>query len=305
MKKMKKFISIILCLTMVFSLTSTAFAASTKSVPMGDATSAAKQAFEYLTQEQQAAFLSQIETLALSGDTSLTDFHKTYVDANYSFNRSTATPSIQARAAADIAGQLQALNLPAAVYYGLLAFSTALGVPVGNVVDVVIGLGLAVIIVANWDAISGVWQDIVDIFVDAFGSTVMSAFYYLQGLVGVYTVTVSGSTITINGTDYVCDEDAESVALSMSRNGHTYYPAYRTNNTVLVCPVDIPRKAALEIMRLNHSRAGVFTVQSNYARSLCQSLGGGIRGPEGEFASGYWMHYHSLNYPSAHCWFIS
>ncbi len=305
MKNMKKFISIILCLIMVFSLTSTAFAANTKPVPTGDVTSTAKQAFEYLNQEQQAAFLRQIEALAWSGDTSLTDFHKTHVDPNYSFNRSTATTPIQTRAAVDIAGQLQALNLPSAVYYGLLAFSTALGVPMGNVVDVVIGLGLAAIIVSNWEAISGVWQDIVDIFVDAFGSTVMSAFYYLQGLVGVYTVTISGSTITVNGKDYVCDEDAETVALSMSRNGHTYYPAYRTNNTVLVCPEDIPRKAALEIMRLNHSRAGVFTIQSNYAQSLCQTLGGGIRGPEGEFASGYWMHYHSIKYPYAHCWYIS
>lgn len=105
--------------------------------------------------------------------------------------------------------------------------------------------------------------NIIDIFVDAFGSIVMSAFYYLQGLVDAYTVAISGSTITINGKDYVCDTDAETVALSMSRNGHTYYPAYRTNNTVLVCPEDIPRKAALDIMRLNNSRAGVFTIQSS------------------------------------------
>ncbi|WP_427340960.1 hypothetical protein, partial [Caloranaerobacter sp. DY30410] len=45
-----------------------------------------------------------------------------------------------------IASQLAALNLPAAVEYGLLAFASALGVLVGNVVDVVNGLGLAVVI---------------------------------------------------------------------------------------------------------------------------------------------------------------
>ena len=78
----------------------------------------------------------------------------------------------------------------------------------------------------------------------------------------------------------------------------------RKANTVLVCPIDIPRNAALAIMKLNSSRAGVFTVKSNYASSLCQTLGGGVRGPEGEYASGYWYHYHSNNYPSAHCWFI-
>ena len=137
---MKKLISIILCLTMIFSFTVTAFASEASPVSTDDATEAAKQAFEYLTQEQQAIFLSQIENLALSGDTSLTDFHKTYVDPSYSFSCSSTASPVQARAAADIAGQLQGLNLPSAVYYGLLAFSTALGVPVGNVVDVVIGL---------------------------------------------------------------------------------------------------------------------------------------------------------------------
>lgn len=301
---------------MVFTLSTPVFAANTHltaneyeisstDYQLAVITDSAKQAFDFLTPAQQEVFLRQIENLAWNGDTRLVEFHKTYVDPTYNYDPTTAVPPIQTRAAVDVAGQLQALNLPAAVYYGLLAFATSLGVPVGNVVDVVIGLGLAAIIVANWDSIKDVWQDIIDIFVDAFGSVVMDAFYYLQGLVGIYTVSVSGSTITINGEKYKCDTDAETIALSMKSNGHTYYPAYRTNNTVLVCPTDIPRNAALAIMRLNNSRAGVFTIQANYASSLCQSLGGGIRGPEGEVASGFWMHYHSLNYPSAHCWFIS
>lgn len=302
---MKKIISIVLCFVLAFSVSTTAFAADYRANTSNDIESMARQVFEYLTPEQQTEFLQQIEMLASCGDTTLVDFHKEYVDSSYRYTYSKQSRLMQASVSSDVASQLQALNLPSAVYYGLLAFSTALGVPVGNVVDVVVGLGLAAIIIANWDSISSVWQDIVDIFVDAFGSTVMSAFYYLQGLVGVYTVNVSGATITINGTNYVCNEDAEVVALSMQRNGHTYYPAYRSNNTVLVCPVDIPRKAALEIMKLNHSRAGVLSVNSSNARSLCTSLGGGIRGPEGELASGYWMHYHSLNYSSAHCWFIN
>lgn len=69
--------------------------------------------------------------------------------------------------------------------------------------------------------------------------------------------------------------------------------------------MDIPREVALAIMRLNSSRTGVFTIQNNYAQRLCQSLSGGVRGLEGEIASGYCMQYHSRNYPSAHCWHIS
>lgn len=317
-RNMKKLLSIILSLVMIFSLATPALAESTNSSispldelsltdgqSIGNANESAKEVFENLTAEQQVQFISQIETLAEYGDKSLVEFHKTYVDPDYEYNAATDLSPVQVMAAADIAGQLQALNLPSAVYYSLLAFATALGVPVGNVVDVVIGVGLAAVIVANWDAIKNVWNDIVNIFVNAFGSYVMDAFYYLQGLVGIYTVTSSGTTITINGEKYKCDTVAEDVALSMRSKGHKYYPAVRKNNNVFVAPKDIPRGAALAILKLNNSYKGVFTAQSNYASSLCNSLGGGIRGPEGEVSSGYWMHYHSKNYPKAHCWFIN
>lgn len=184
---MKKIISLFMTLVMMFTFTVPAFSANTtqfdgSSVTFTDdeiatAQNSAKQAFEYLTPEQQDQFLRQIETLAWNGDTSLVEFHRAYVDPGYNYDPTTAEPPIQTRAV-DVAGQLQALNLPSAVYYGLLAFATSLGVPVGNVVDVVIGLGLGAIIIANWDAIKDVWDDIVDIFVNAFGSFVMDAFYY-------------------------------------------------------------------------------------------------------------------------------
>lgn len=314
-----KLLSIILTVTMLLTLTAPAFATALPledviSVSLSteehsldvDTNSAAKNVFTSLTSAQQKEFLIQIEALAYQGDTRLVEYHRMYVDPSYEFEIDESFPQMIAVAATDIARQLQALNLPNEVYYGLLALATALGVPVGNVVDLVISLGLTAIVVANWDAIKDVWSDIVNIFTNAFGSFVLDAFYYIQGLVGVYTVSVSGSTITINGKDYECEEEAEYVVASMKKNNHTYYPAYRDSihNTVLVAPIDIPRKAALEIMRLNSSYAGVFTIADNYALSLCKTLGD-PRGPEGESKSGYWMHYHSRNYPSAHCWFIS
>lgn len=307
---MRRFVALMLSLILCLSMGIQAFAVENNPGTQNaiseteDMYVAAQQAYDYLTDEQKEIFITQITLLALAGDSSLVEFHQTYVDPSYEFNPEdyAAVPNVVN--AASVAGQLQALNLPAAVYYGLLAFATSLGVPVGNVVDLVIGLGLGIIIVANWDAISSVWNDIIDIFVDAFGSVVMDAFYYLQGLVGVYTVSSSGAVITINGEDYRCDTKAEEIALTMKSNGHSYYPAYRSGGFVWVCPVDIPRKAALAIMKLNSSYSGVFTVQNNYAYSLCQSLGGTIRGPEGETSSGYWLHYHSSNYPNAHCWFI-
>lgn len=328
---MKRFIALLLSATMMFSLSSQAFAASIEPEDVTTAVSidesdiqtwkemsevevrdAANKMFDYLTPEQQEVYIFLIESLAIDGDYSLVKFHQKYVDPNYHFELSALSGSsdsideVALYNAANIGAQLQALNLPDVVYNGLMALAAALAVPVGNVVDVVIGLGLGAIIIANWDAISSKWNDIVDIFVDAFGSTVMSAFYYLQGLVGVYSVEISGSTVTINGEKYKCSTNAQTVALSMKSNGHKYYPACRNGSQVYVAPIDIPRAAALEIMKKNDSYIGVFTISDNYASSLCRTLGGGIRGPERSQGgySGYWWHYHSLNYESAHCWFI-
>lgn len=318
---MKKIISLLLVVAMMCSLSSPVFAATANSSPADleeavlqadklteeEIEALANKTFNYLTKEQQAVYIDQIEALAVAGDTSLVEFHHKYVDSSYRFDPSNVESGTSVtRSAALVAGQLQALNLPTVVYNALIAFAAALAVPAGNLVDIVIGLGLGVIIVANWDAIKDVWDDIVDIFVDAFGAIVMDAFYYLQGLVGVYDVDISGDTVTINGEEYECDTNAQIIATTMRPNGHTYYPAFRSGSQVLVAPVDIPRKAALAVMKKNDEYIGIFTIADNYASSLCTSLGGGIRGPETSgSSSGYWWHYHSNNYPKAHCWYIS
>ncbi len=174
-----KCIAFFLTLVMILSLSVPAFA-------IDDTTSssieAAQQAFNYLDPEQQATFIKQIEKIAWLGDTSLVEFHHNYVDPTYNYAPDTAAPPILTRAV-DVAAQLQALNLPAVVYYALLAFATSLGVPVGNVVDLVIGLGLGIVVIATWNQIKDVWPDIVDIFVNAFGSVVNDAFDYIEGLI--------------------------------------------------------------------------------------------------------------------------
>ena len=195
-KYANKCIAFFLTLVMIFSLSSPAFAASPSD---SSQIAAAQQAFEYLTPEQKNTFIREIEKIAWYGDTSLVEFHHNYIDPTYNYDPSTISPPVATRAV-DIAAQLQQLNLPTAVYYGLLAFATALGVPVGNVVDIVIGLGLAAIIVANWDAIKDVWDDIVDIFVNAFGSVVNDAFDYIQGQIFNAKFNKSAEDV-INGAD--------------------------------------------------------------------------------------------------------
>lgn len=186
----KKILSALMVVVLVFSLSAPAYAVTPGDDMIGQidltteeiakANAAAKTIFENLTPSQQVVFLANIEALAYNGDTRLIEFHKAYVDPTYEFDPSNSVSQPMATAAADIGAQLQALNLPSAVYYGLMALAAALGVPVGNVIDLVISLGLVAIFAIYWDEIAGVWQDIIDIFVDAFGSVVNSAFSYIE-----------------------------------------------------------------------------------------------------------------------------
>lgn len=318
---MKKIVSLLLAIVMIFSLSSQAFAASNaeettvvltqelgiqtgQGMNESEIRASANRIFDNLTVEQRAVYINQIEMLAMNGNSSLVEFHQKYVDPTYHFdcNKTGLVTAVVPYAATDIALQLQGLNLPQIVYDGLLALAAALALPVGNVVDLVIALGLGVIIIANWDAISSKWDDIVNIFVDAFGSSVKAAFYYLQGLVGVYTVVISGKTITVNNDEYNCTTKADVAVAEMQNN--QYYPAVLSGNYVWVAPIDISRKVALAIMKKNSSSAGIFTVTSNLARSLCESLGG-AKGPEIHGSgSKYWWHYHGRSYMNAHCWYV-
>ncbi len=156
----------------------------------------AKEAYESLSDEAKIVFLYYIEQLALEGDKSLLQFHIEYVNKNYVkqpvLKKIQVENSLQQRyninikSGSSIAQELAALNLPTAVKYGLLAFASALSVPVGDIVDLVIALGLVVIVAWHWDDIDGKWGSIVNIFAREFGSRVRNAFDYLaaraQGL---------------------------------------------------------------------------------------------------------------------------
>lgn len=203
---MRRFIALALSLILCLSMGIQAFAVEynhgtqTAAAETEDMYVAAQQAYDYLTDEQKETFITQIALLALAGDNSLVEFHQTYVDSSYEFNPEDYAAVPNVANAASVAGQLQALNLPTAVYYGLLAFATSLGVPVGNVVDVVVGLGLGAIILVCWDDIADVWDDIVDIFVDAFGSVVTDAFEYIEGLING-TANIDSDDVDWNGGD--------------------------------------------------------------------------------------------------------
>lgn len=127
---------------------------------------------------------------------------------------------------------------------------------------------------------------------------------FFESLKASPSISVSGMTITVNGTKYRCDERAEEAVYNMQRRNHYYYPAILYGGEVWVAPVEIDRNTALEILKFNSRVAGVFAITNSRARGLCDSLGGAIFDNSHGSGSGYWDHYHARNYRNAHCWFI-
>lgn len=90
----------------------------------------------------------------------------------------------------------------------------------------------------------------------------------------------------------------------MQSSNHSYYPAVRSGNYILVAPTSIPKKVAIAIMKMNSDTAGVFALSYSLAFGLCDGLGG-AKGPEQHGSgAGYWPHFHPKKYPDAHCWYI-
>lgn len=279
----------------------------------------ARDSYDSLTPEAKAIFDS-----ALAEDPDLLEFHKTYVDPSFKAPSKPARAySTYAVAAADpmtiLSAQLAALSLPSAVVYSLKAMGAGMiaaiadgPLPLGDILLAAATVNAAIVIAANWNSISSKWTQIVAAFKKAFADSannVISAFNSIKRDINAEVstnpcVTVSGTTITVNGTKYRCTTNASSVATSMKSSKHTYYPAVLSGGKVLVAPVNIPRNIALAIMKFNSSSMGVFALTSTYARGLCSGLGGAI-GPENHGSTeGYWYHYHGANYRHAHCWYF-
>ncbi len=193
-KKFTRIISFALLLTILTtSLNLGVYAQNTKvinNISNESANELAKNIYNNLSAEAKNIFIDYLELEALKGNDKLLQFHKTNIDKSYISNSKSIlfplesqTSTLKMASAADIATQIKALDLPTAVEYGLTAFAAALGVPVGNVVDVAVGLGLAVIIAIYWDDIKDQWDDIVEIFTSTFSSIaseIKEAFDFLK-----------------------------------------------------------------------------------------------------------------------------
>lgn len=323
---MKRIISLMMVLIMLLSFSSVVFAEAVQSnrvTTTGEDIELLKEVISNMNEEEKALFLEMIQSSIEEQK-----IYKEHIDRNYrinyslhSYNKSNTSGITTQSVAINLNyfnSQIAALELPrtAVMLFKAFGASLAAGVadgplPFGDVAALLTGTITVAYVAANWDKIGPQWNKIVSIYTTTFSmirssvSRALSDFKdkVLDKVNASSGVTVSGRTITVNGTKYYCDERAEEAVYNMKRQRHYYYPAVLYRDEVWVASVEIDRNTALEILKFNSKVAGVFAISDSRARGLCSSLGQ-IRGPENHGAgSGYWDHYHAVSFKNAHCWF--
>lgn len=320
----KKAVSLFLTLALILCIVPPAFAAETSSIT-NDSECAisyydiemARNTYNSLSGEAKVIFDS-----ALLSDPEMMDFHIAYVDSNYVIDMPKDQPSLATMAVATadpmtiLTTQLAALSLPTAVTYSLKALGASMvaavadgPLPIGDILLAAATVGTAAVIAANWNEIAPKWNGIVNAFTTAFSnsvSNVVSAFKTILGNVNSKledepNITVSGKTITINGTKYHCNVKADVLTAKQTQN-KKYFPAVLYNSSVFVCPTAIDTKIAKAIMILNNKTIGVWATSEKYARGVCGS--NPVWHNTHKSTEGYFFHYHMAGPSKSHCWYL-
>ena len=312
----QRFISLLLSLTMLMSLASTAFAVDTGADTPADFTGAdiesvvsvnatlseeevAKNLFESLSEEAKQIFLAQIAT-----DPELTEFHRENVDP--SFDPQTI-PVAYANSEVDrVRSGLANLGLSSTATYTFVGAASAIAAGAGGVAitatevyELLLGASIATAIAASWDEIENSFSNIVGVFKDAFSymrSAVSNALwdtrdaaasiYYNSPVVavGYYDATTTSlPNVLIRRGDgeekrYICNVTAED----FQPRGNKFYIAalLRGSNRqthLWICPEAIDYETALAIRYINYERVGILTDSPKLALLLAQQATPGVQ----------------------------
>jgi|GEM_PF-2147401 len=320
MKKIFKLVAVLMIITMaVTSLNLSAFAAHVDTREQ-EAVRVLKEVYSKMDSQQQEKYVMLLERASSEGNTELLKNHKKYIDKKYkptgkklSDREYDVANKIVSAASYEYALNFSAIGLPWALRSTLYAIGAALNlswVPTaGQIVAIIVGVGAIAVFIIYREELMDNFKAIVREFKRVYSnmaSSIVSAFNDIKARVGseAPSVSVTGKTITVDGTRYRCTTLAEEAVDEMQKKRIKYYPAVLADGAVWVAPVSIDRKEALAIMRLNSKKAGVFAITDSMARGLCSSLGR-VEGPDNHGAgSGYWYHYHGTQVRNAHCWFI-
>lgn len=326
---MKKLLSVLLVFALSLSLCSTAFAADHNSygkepeIGTEEDIQCAKDAYNSLNFEAKAIFEK-----ALAADAELLEFHKEYVDPTCNISPTiTDSAAMTTAAAVTVAAdpmsilnaELALISLPSAVVYSLKAMGAGMvaaiadgPLPIGDILLAAATASAAIVIAANWNAVSSKWASIVSAFKKAFvasANNIISAFNQIRSDVNSELatnpcVTISGKVITVNGVSYNCTTKADSLTASQQRN-KKYFPAVLYNETVYVDPLhSLETPGAKLFMYANSSKVGIWATSSSYAMGLCGGVENAIWHNTHASNEGYFFHYHHPSYKNFHCWYL-
>ncbi len=305
-KTLRRFTSLLLSLTMLLSLASTAFAADTGAdtstalagTSVEEITSVESSASDiYDEVEIEFATLSPEECAettyyglsptardrflaAISCNPELIEFHQQYVDSSF-VPVDPPAPQVFDPVSVVSVG-LAGLGVGTAVLYCLEAlaseFVSAVNsgeITVGDLYSYIIAVGTISTLANDWSITGPKWLDIISVFCDAFPSisnNVTTSMEYVPADVedecSLNTVSVgfSGTTARINGKTYKCSVRAEE----FNPQGEKFYIAIRSNNILYVCPKEISLKIANAIVEFNNTYIGVMTVREYTAYRLAE-----------------------------------
>lgn len=275
------------------------------------------EAYKNLSPEAKSIFKAEI-----SKNAELLEFHQTYVELDYiPKNRGIAIASATSGVLTALSNNLAAIEgLPTAVIYTLEAMGSAMvaaiadgPLPVGDILLAAATVTAAVVIAANWDKVSLVWDDVVGAFAKAFHTSaknIRTAFVTIKSDTKTEVernrppVVVNGKEVFVAGSRYLCTDRAESLS-GRDKDDYRYFPALRIGSVVLIDTRHgfVNQGSCMIFVYANNSRVGLFATKQAYARGIC----GGNQAIWHNFHDsneGYYMHYHHPAFKNFHCWYI-
>ena len=334
-KAFQRFTSLLLSLTMLLSLASTAFAVDGE-VSTSAFTDAGIEEFVSLdfSLSEEENFEIELTTLspkecaeaayyglsptardwflaAISSNPELIEFHQRYVDSDF-VPLDEPTPYI-ADPITLVSVGIGALALTTAATNGLTCLASQFlstinsgEIEIGDFYSCSIIEDIASTLIDDWDYTRQKWNTIIDIFCDAFDSNQEYVSDDVDSYVSTSRINVrfGGNTVVINGIKYECTELAEN------HRGYNekFYVAIRNNNVLYVCnQKPIPLAIANALIEYNSKYVGVFTIRESTAYALAGYLGHRVAGHNNiDKGPNFLPHYHrdALKLYHSHIWFL-
>lgn len=321
MRLKRKILSLVLVFIFCFNFIGSAYANTRNNTPDNNQKVTqqdidnAREVFNSLSEEEKELF-----ELSIQKNNQLMEFHKKYVNAEFSYKKELAESNnlisaYKLNPVDQVTAGLALLAIPVAVQYSLEAVAVGVVASGGGTflpgdfilaaATVAAGATLAI----YWDDVYPLWEDIVDVFKDAFSNSVNAVIEAFSEIFGDaadeadFNVSYRNKVVTVSGEKYYCNTRADYMDLN-DRKKHQYYVAVIYKGFVFVDdehPLQLP--VAEGILRANNNMVGIWgTTQENARRAAHASFSDYHNAHNS--SEGYFHHYHPKYAKKAHAWFL-